>query len=217
MNIKIYNELEDIIKRCPSVKQRELCELVRTRFGVAVTTPSVEAIDDAVLKRYFTKVWQPKHKKYKYSGLSIVDEINSMNVSSVLDIGCGYNEFKGKINNLVGIDAYNNRADHQVSLLDYQTADRYQAIICFGSINFGSVTKIIAEMRKAVALTTVGGLLYFRVNPGIQHDLEEARWIDFFEWTPEFIYNISRELNCDILSMRNDANRIYFVLKKKDK
>ena len=101
-------------------------------------------------------------------------------------------------------------------MLDYQTADRYQAIICFGSINFGSVTKIIAEMRKAVALTTVGGLLYFRVNPGIQHDLEEAKWIDFFEWTPEFIYNISRELNCDILSMRNDANRIYFVLKKSE-
>jgi hypothetical protein len=137
-----------------------------------------------------------------------------MNLSNVLDIGCGYNEFKGKINNLVGIDAYNNRADHQVSLLDYQTPDRYQAIVCFGSINFGSVTKIIAEMRKAVTLATVGGLLYFRVNPGIQHDDEEAKWIDFFEWTPEFIYNISRELNCDILSMRNDANRIYFVLKK---
>lgn len=214
MNIKIYQELDRIIKSCPGASKHELCELIRTKFGVAVTSPNVEDIDNAVLKRYFTKVWQPKHKKYKYSGLSIVDEINSMNLSNVLDIGCGYNEFKGKINNLVGIDAYNNRADHQVSLLDYQTPDRYQAIICFGSINFGSVTKIIAEMRKAVTLATVGGLLYFRVNPGIQHDDEEAKWIDFFEWTPEFIYNISRELNCDILSMRNDANRIYFVLKK---
>jgi hypothetical protein len=214
MNIKIYQELDRIIKSCPGANKHELCELIRTKFGVAVTSPNVEDIDNAVLERYFTKVWQPKHKKYKYSGLSIVDEINSMNLSNVLDIGCGYNEFKGKINNLVGIDAYNNRADHQVSLLDYQTPDRYQAIVCFGSINFGSVTKIIAEMRKAVTLATVGGLLYFRVNPGIQHDDEEAKWIDFFEWTPEFIYNISRELNCDILSMRNDANRIYFVLKK---
>lgn len=214
MNIKIYRELDRIIKNCPGASKHELCELIRTKFGVAVTSPNVEDIDNAVLERYFTKVWQPKHKKYKYSGLSIVDEINSMNLSNVLDIGCGYNEFKGKINNLVGIDAYNNRADHQVSLLDYQTPDRYQAIICFGSINFGSVTKIISEMRKAVTLATVGGLLYFRVNPGIQHDPEEAKWIDFFEWTPEFIYNISRELNCAILSMRNDANRIYFVLKK---
>ena len=214
-NYKIHNELEAIYKNCPGITKSELLQLVRTRFGVDVQNPTEDEIDEAVLERYFTKVWQPKTKKYKYSGLSIVDEINNMNLDSVLDIGCGYNEFKGKINNLTGIDAYNKRADHQVNLLDYSTDKLYDAIICFGTINFGNVTKIIAEMKKAVSLVKVNGLMYFRVNPGIQHDPEEAHYIDFFEWTPEFIFNISHVLGCEIINMRKDANRIYFILKRK--
>ena len=215
-NYKIHNELESIYKSCPGITKNELIELVKTRFGVHVKNPTEDEIDVAILKKYFTTVWHPKHKKYKYSGLSIVDEINNMNLDNVLDIGCGFNEFKGKINNLTGIDAYNNRADHQVHLMDYNPGDKvYDAIICFGSINFGSVTKIIAEMKKAVSLVKDGGLLYFRVNPGIQHDPEEAHYIDFFEWTPEFIFNISHALGCEIINMRKDANRIYFILKQK--
>ena len=213
-NYKIHNELESIYKNCPGITKSELLELVKTRFGVDVQNPTEDEIDEAVLERYFTKVWQPKTKKYKYSGLSIVDEINNMNLDSVLDIGCGYNEFKGKINNLTGIDAYNSRADHQVHLLDYKTDKLYDAVICFGSINFGNVTKIIAEMKKAVSLVKQNGLMYFRVNPGIQHDDEEAHYIDFFEWTPEFIFNISQALGCRLINMRKDANRIYFILKK---
>ena len=70
-------------------------------------------------------------------------------------------------------------------------------------------------MKKAVSLVKVNGLMYFRVNPGIQHDPEEAHYIDFFEWTPEFIFNISHALGCEIINMRKDANRIYFILKRK--
>ena len=38
-----------------------------------------------------------KTKKYKYSGLAIIDEVNNLKSKKVLDLGCGYNEFKGKI------------------------------------------------------------------------------------------------------------------------
>ena len=59
-------------------------------------------------------------KKFKYSGLAIIDEVNAMNPDNVIDIGCGYNEFKGKIKNLIGIDPYNDRADIDVHTLDYK-------------------------------------------------------------------------------------------------
>ena len=67
----------------------------------------VEAIDDACLHKYFSKYWQNDMKKWKYSGLALIDEVNSLKPRAVLDVGCGYNEFKGKIDNLIGIDPYN--------------------------------------------------------------------------------------------------------------
>ena len=42
-------------------------------------------IDYNVLKKYFTTVWQPITKKYKYSGLSIVDEVNNLKPLRVLE------------------------------------------------------------------------------------------------------------------------------------
>ena len=178
-------------------------------------------IDYNVLKKYFTTVWQPITKKYKYSGLSIVDEVNNLKPLRVLDLGCGYNEFKGKINNLIGIDPYNNKADIQSSILDYKSQEQFDVVISLGSINFGTVDKVYLELENAVSLTKQGGLLYFRVNPGEQHKAPEAQWIQFFNWTSEFIINSSSALNCSILKLEQEVNdrgtRYYFVLRKNDK
>ena len=40
-----------------------------------------------------------------------------MNPDNVVDIGCGFNEFKGKITNLIGIDPYNDKADIMYSYI----------------------------------------------------------------------------------------------------
>ena len=42
----------------------------------------------------------------------------------VLTLGCGYHEFKGKIDNLIGIDPYNSNADIEVKLLDYHPTEK---------------------------------------------------------------------------------------------
>ena len=168
-------------------------------FDVSVDEATVDAIDNAVNEKYFTKVWHPKQKKYKYSGLAIIDEINAMSPRSVLDVGCGYNEFKGKINNLYGIDLYNSKADEQVGIMEYVPQGLHDVLICFGSINFGNIEKVFSELHKCVAITEPGGLLFFRVNPGIQHDPVEAKWIEFFEWT-EFISSASKRLGVSLLT-----------------
>lgn len=203
-----------------------LRKAINGTFGVDINISSfdnlatlTEIIDHEVLKNYFSKVWQPQTKKYKYSGLSIIDEVNNLQPKKVLDLGCGYNEFKGKINNLIGIDPYNERADVQVGILDYNAQTNFDIVICLGSINFGTVDKIYTELEHAVSLTKQNGLLYFRANPGTQHEAPEAKWIDFFEWTSEFIINSAERLGCELVTLNQDmgerGSRYYFVLKKK--
>ena len=230
MNTKILNRLCEMFTSSPQLMTDEklLQQAVNGTFGVDIDnlkfTTLIELtneIDHCVLRKYFTKVWQPITKKYKYSGLSIVDEINSLKPLSVLDLGCGYNEFKGKIDNLVGVDPYNTRADLCSDIVDFKSKDKFDVVISLGSINFGTVDKIYAELENAVSLTKTNGLLYFRVNPGTQHQAPEAQWIQFFNWTSEFIINCSQQLNCDILDLKQEVNdrgtRYYFVLKNNNK
>lgn len=176
----------------------------------------VEAIDDACLHKYFSKYWQNDMKKWKYSGLALIDEVNSLKPRAVLDVGCGYNEFKGKIDNLIGIDPYNDLADFKTGTLDYRTDEKFDVILCLGSVNFGNRDKIIAEMEKCVELLADGGTMFFRVNPGVQHDKPEAKWIEFYAWNVPFIIELSNMFDLDILDIRDDTNqRKYFILRKK--
>lgn len=225
MNLKILNELDRILKSNPSLHsdKHTFCQVVNGVFDIELNQINdteihalAEQIDRAVLSNYFSKVWQPETKKYKYSGLSIIDEVNSMNPDNVVDIGCGYNEFKGKIKNLVGIDPYNDRADISVHTLDYKPDVEFDVAICLGSINFGSSDKILNELENVVNMVKSGGFLYFRVNPGIQHDKPAAKWINFYDWDPIFISNAAEHLNCNVFTLRQDeGDRFYFVLRKK--
>lgn len=223
MNNKIFNELQNIFNLSPQLlsDSHALSQAISITFDVELTDVSydcinelVDKIDRAVLERYFSKVWQPQTKKYKYSGLAIIDEVNNLSPRRVLDAGCGYNEFKGKINNLTGVDPYNPRADVCSYITDYKTDEKFDVVICLGSINFGTVDKIFKELKHVVDLTHPGGLLYFRVNPGQQHTAPESRWIDFFDWQPHFIFNAAATLNCSVINFKQDADRYYFVLKK---
>ena len=225
MNLKILNELDRILKSNPRLQSDTytFCQVINGVFDISLTKINnieihelAEQIDREVLKNYFSKVWQPETKKFKYSGLAIIDEVNSMNPSNVIDIGCGYNEFKGKIKNLTGIDPYNERADISIHTLDYKPDVQYDVAICLGSINFGSSDKILKELANVVGIVRTGGFLYFRVNPGIQHTKPAARWINFYDWDPIFISNAAEYLNCNVIKLRQDDNdRFYFVLRKK--
>jgi len=229
MNSKIIKELNNLFMASPQLMRDNelLSKAINGTFGVSIKTNDLyhkdindlaAIIDYAVLKNYFSKVWQPRTKKYKYSGLTIVDEVNALNPRSVLDLGCGYNEFKGKISNLTGVDPYNTKADVQSSILDYRSQELFDVIICLGSINFGTVDKVYNELEHAVKLTAPDGLLYFRANPGKQHEAPEARWIEFFNWSSQFIINSASNLNCSVVDLRQEdgdrGSRYYFVFRK---
>jgi len=217
MNKKIFAQLL-------AYSQNDLTKVtqpwIKETFGVEVKRCDTleqytDAIDDACLHRYFSRYWQNDMKKWKYSGVALIDEVNGLKPRSVLDVGCGYNEFKGKIDNIIGIDPYNDKADIQVATMEYKTDQKFDVILCLGSVNFGSRDKIIAEVAKCVNLLADGGTMFFRVNPGVQHDRPEADWIEFFAWNVPFIIELSEMFNLKILDIRDDSNqRKYFIYRK---
>ena len=224
MNTKVLEQLELSFQNSPQLLRSslKLQQIIQGTFGVWIDDVSfnnlgelVERIDAKVLEKYFSEVWQSRTKKYKYSGLTLIDEINNLNPKAVLDVGCGFNEFKGKIHNLIGIDPYNNKADIKVKIEDYTPTQLFNVIICLGSVNFGSTDKIFTELECIVNITAPNGKIYFRVNPGLSHTPPESKWITFYPWTSTFIINSADFLGVDVLEIRNDSHgRLYFVWAK---
>ena len=218
MNQKIYKQL---MADTQGDVNRITREYVAQTFDALIdhTYKTVEqwttAIDNYCLNRYFSQYWQADMKKWKYSGLQLIDEVNALKPRAVLDVGCGYNEFRGRIDNLVGIDPYNQNADFQIATLDYKTKEKFDVILCLGSINFGTQDKIVREVAHCVSMLEEGGTMFFRVNPGVQHDKPEAHWIEFFAWNVPFIIDLAQQLKLKILDIRDDTNqRKYFIYRK---
>ena len=148
-----------------------------------------EIVDDFDLRyssRFFGEIWKPRTDDYSYTGWSLADEVASKDPKNVLDVGCGYHPFKGRIPNLIGIDPFNNCADYMVDILDYRVpAGTHDHIIALGSINFNSREDIEARFSHCVDLLMPGGKIYMRVNPGIPH--KTGPWVDIFPWSFEVV------------------------------
>lgn len=194
----------------------DLVALLGERYGISLpddmASGFADAIHNEVLSRYFSVdgEWQPETSKYGPSGWAIVDRIKELGLKRVLDVGCGYNRYRGVIPNLVGIDPFNENADELVGLCDYETPVRYDAIICFGSVNFGTEGKIRKELAKVTALAADRAHVFFRVNPGLSHDRPGSRWIDFFGWSQDYIQSFASEFGWQVDTIETDDNRLYF-------
>ena len=138
------------------------------------------------LDTYFSGVWQDQNfESLEYSGYQLVDYVNAQTPSSVLDVGCGYNRFKGKIKNLIGIDPYNDAADIKVSVEEYNSAP-FEIALCLGSINFGNVDYQLEKLNILWRKEAI-----FRVNPGIPHDWADYGDIIWYPWTLDKIHSIA--------------------------
>lgn len=185
--------------------------------------PFAEALHERIVGNYFgSGAWQTD-MIYPYSGWSLVDEVNALTPKNVLDVGCGYNQFKHKIRNLVGIDPYNSRADYNISILDF-AGPQYDVVMCLGSINFGTPTKLKAELDKVWQHTRGGGYQFWRVNPGLQHPPSSThddfhKWIDFYDWHQDIIFDYCRDYDMQLMRFETEYNRwgaerLFFKLRK---
>lgn len=168
-------------------------------------------LSERYIHRFFAEIWKPRTNDYDYTGWQLADEINQLNPRSVLDVGCGYHPFKGRINNIVGIDPYNNCADYMVDILDY--IGTHDVVIALGSINFNSKNEIEARFKKCVELLEIGGKFYLRANPGVPH--KTGPYVDIFPWTFEVVKEFAEKYNLKLETFKRDANdRLYFVYTK---
>jgi hypothetical protein len=169
-------------------------------------------LSERYITRFFGEIWKPRTGDYDYTGWELADEINKQNPRSVLDVGCGYHPFKGRISNLLGIDPYNSCADYMVDILDY--VGSHDIIIALGSINFNSRDEIESRFAKCVDILDTGGKFYLRANPGITH--RTGPYVDIFPWTFEVVNEFAETYNLHLDTYKKDANdRLYFVYTKR--
>ena len=218
MNRKIFAEL---VNKTNNDVSKVTSQLIKDTFDVdfdktcKTLVDYTTGIDEKCLHKYFQYHWGADMKKWKYSGLQLIDQVNHLNPRAVLDVGCGGNDFKNKIHNLIGLDPYNHNADYQIDIMDFRPIEKFDVILALGSINFGGQNKIIAEVSKCVNMLEEGGMMFFRVNPGIQHNKPEAKWIEFYAWNVPFIIELADMFNLKVLDIRDDSNkRKYFVYRK---
>lgn len=188
-------------------------ELQLTSDFVGTVEEITNDLSERYTDRFFREMWKPRTDDYKHSGWQIVELVNSMNPEAVLDVGCGYHPFKGRIQNLIGIDPYNDCAEFQVDILDYKVSAKYDAILALGSINFNSKDEIEKRFIACVNLLKQNGKLIMRANPGNPH--RTGPYVDIFPWSFEIVNEFAEKFNLKLEEFKKDANdRLYFVYSK---
>ena len=174
----------------------------------------VDDLSERYILRFFSEIWKPRTGDYEHTGWELAEEVNKLNPKNVLDVGCGYHPFKGRIQNLIGIDPYNNCADYEVDILDYKVKPgSHDVIIALGSINFNSRDEIDARFAHCVNLLEVGGKFFLRANPGVTH--KTGPYVEIFNWTFEVVNEFAEKYNLKLETFKRDANeRLYFVYTK---
>ena len=199
-------------------RKKKLIQKLESTFGVAIELEGTvgdlaERTDQRYLTWFFGEVWKPRTEQYQWTGYRIAEEICRADPKKVLDVGCGYNPFKGRIPNLVGIDPYNNCADFQVDILDYRVEpESYDHIIALGSINFNSREDIELRFGATVNLLAPGGRLWMRVNPGHVH--KNGPWVEIFPWSFEIAYEFAKNYNLTLETVKQDQDRLFFLFSK---
>ena len=171
-------------------------------------------LNERYILRFFSEIWKPRTGDYEHTGWELADEVNKLNPEKVLDVGCGYHPFKGRIQNLIGIDPYNNQADYEVDILEYKVKpESHDVILSLGSINFNSKDEIETRFAHCVSLLKTGGRFYLRANPGIFH--KTGPYVDIFPWSFEVVNEFADKYNLTLLTYKKDNNdRLYFVYQK---
>lgn len=206
----------DLLPWTPRRLEKFLHDLEMT-FGVPITvqgtlSEATERIDQLYLAWFFGEVWKPRTDRYHYTGWWICDEINKTDPKRVLDVGCGYNPFKGRINNLIGIDPFNNCADYMVDILNYHVPEQYDHILALGSINFNSRSDIEQRFERCTDLLAPGGHLWMRCNPGIPH--ANGPWIDIFAWNFQTARELADTYKLKLETMKQDQDRLFLLYSK---
>ena len=166
------------------------------------------------IRDYFSKHWKPVPiSDRERTGPKLISKIGAAGL--ILDVGCGYNEYKEYFGDrLTGIDPYNSAADIECSIEDYETNKKFDYIFCLGSINFGSYDVIRKQVLKVGSLCTKDTVIFWRQNPGIQHENFHAEGIEFFKWDIRSNLKLAKEIGFKVTFLGFEKDRLYVEWRK---
>lgn len=143
-------------------------------------------------------LWHTDLNCYHISGFAILPDIVKLKPNKIIDIGCGYNEFKQYFpTQLIGVDITNTNADYVMDILDYPCEDNsVDVILALGSINFGSHELVEKQVEWISKKLRPGGHAFIRVNPAEAPD--DSITEKFYTWKLEDIYDFSVKFNLEI-------------------
>ena len=165
------------------------------------------------LNNYFSTIWRSNLDQYKYSGWALIDKVKHDEL--VLDVGCGFNEFKSRIPNLVGVDPANDLADIKLPIeffaADNSNQNKFDVAFCLGSINFGNENTILLQIASVITCLKSKARIYWRCNPGLSdHGNQECNDINFYPWTIEKHIEFAELSGFKLITAKWDINnRIY--------
>ena len=133
--------------------------------------------------------------KFKHSGYGLLTKISPQ--EKVLDVGCGNNLFKQHLPNLIGIDPVTDQADYKVALLDYATSEKFDVILCLGSVHFGDLNDIKESITHLSSMMNAGGRIYWRCGK-----TTEQWWK--FPWTRLLHESLSVEFGFTLVDIQDD-------------
>ena len=141
--------------------------------------------DQSLLNYYFSNHWNQTSGARIFSNVDFIRQ-RILDNESVLDVGCGKNNFKDRLKNVVGIDPAFDEADVKCTIEEFNSDEKFDVALCLGSINFGTEEVITKQIAKVVSLLNPSAKIFWRCNPGRRdHGNEFVNQINFFPWTFE--------------------------------
>jgi SAM-dependent methyltransferase len=160
------------------------------------------------LETYFKDQWETTE-----TDSHVVNLVKKSN--AILDVGCGFNQYKKYNENLVGIDIVNKNADHICDIIDYENKNQFDLIICFGSLHFYNYDWINLRLKKVINMLTSNATICMKVNPAIPNT--DGSYLPWFEkWTPPLVEHFAELYNLEIKNIREGSrNRLKWDYIKK--
>jgi trans-aconitate methyltransferase len=152
-------------------------------------------------RRYNPKKWDGDSFQENARLEDIYERVNALNPTLVIDAGCGRNNHKSHIKNLVGFDASPfPEVDHCCPISEApfapQSAD---AVLCLGSVQFISRDYIKENMDRIVSWVKPGGLIEMRVM--MVDEFTKEYWATFDPRTVKVPWD--KELRDEITAKHN--------------
>jgi trans-aconitate methyltransferase len=149
---------------------------------------------------------------FSYSGFNLVKEVNALSPEKVIDVGCGVNFFKDKIQNLVGFDQdYHPNVDFVANVKDVDYPDNtVDVVLLLGPLQYLPKSDHYIQLRKIVKWVKPGGYIVYRIHPFVDYvghntDYEDSFWSinqrmeykDFNEWTKILNLEVYKDIVLD--------------------